>query len=82
MAEIISLAPKKTDPKIVAALENLLKEAKAGNLIEFEMIARYEAGQVLYVGEGDRNDVFLMFGALTNAALNYRDMHIEGYDDL
>lgn len=63
-------------PIMIQLAEEMLKEIKEGKVYEFEITARYEAGQILTMSAGDRNDVYSMFGSLIAAALSYRDTHI------
>lgn len=76
MAEL-KIIKNKADESVIAALEDLLVHAKDGKLIEFDLVGRYESGQVLNSWAGDCNDVYTMFGKMMERALWYRDRNIE-----
>jgi len=66
----------KPDKDVVYYLEQLLREAKQGRLLEFTLVGRYESGQILNCSAGIPDNVYSMLGKLTDLALHYRERTI------
>lgn len=76
----IKLVNNTPDQEVIDALKECLKDAEEGKILEFQLSARYEGFQIFTVTSGPAKDVFVMFGALMAAALEYREKFIETED--
>ena len=76
MSNVIAIESE-PDELVIKELERLLEEARAGKIIEFDLVARYAEGCILAAGSGLVEDKYRMFGALTARALEYRDRHFD-----
>lgn len=61
---------------IISQLEDLLLEAKSGNLIELAGAAVLKNNSTILFDSGYRSSVTTMYGAIMDAALTYREHHL------
>lgn len=61
---------------IIEQLEDLLAEAKSGNLVELGGAAMRKDCTTIIFDSGYRSSVITMYGALSEAALSYREKHL------
>lgn len=70
-------APLEPRQDLIQLLEDLLAEAKSGQMREIVAVTSYSDGCVGTATGGSHENVMSVYGELTNIWLQYREDHIE-----
>jgi len=77
MSEVLKLLTVKPNESIIKLLEDILIDAKNGDIVEFVGVALNRGGCVMSAYGGDRENVYKMLGAIEATKQEYMCRYIE-----
>ena len=73
----LKLTARKPNADVVDSLRDLLRDAEAGLITEFVLIAKFDGRSILTATAGHRTNVYEMLGAIEHAKIEYAENNIE-----
>ena len=81
-SKVFALKPVKYGPipEVISQIEELLDDAKRGDVVEIVAVSRRSDLSVFYIDVGKANSRFEMLGAINYAAEEYKKVHFDADD--